>query len=180
MVVLYYSSIASFLPRIDDLFGEYVHLPRFAVFAVGSHADGLAVDQAGDDLGEFAFAHVAGIHELGVLRLAAEFVEQGFDHLSLPGELVLFLHQLEQGVHVFHVEAAERPGHRGDLVVDGARGDELSVGAAGLRLAPIRLRDEGKGDEGAELEEIAVEDAREIAHQGVVGAAEILLVFLPV
>jgi len=123
---------------------------------------------------------VAGVHQFGVFGAALEFAQEGFHGLAFARQLVLFVHQFEEGLHVFHVEGAEFPGLGEAVRVHGVGGEEGFIVSAGFGAVPIGGGDLGELDQDAELVPIAVVDAGEIAHQGVRAASEEAGVFLAV
>ena len=74
------------------------------------HADRLPLDEAGDALVEFAFAHVAHVHQAGVSCFSAVFAYQEVHQFAFSGEAVLFADDLQEGDGIGEVEVAEVEG----------------------------------------------------------------------
>ena len=110
---------------------------------------------------------------------AIVFVDEDFHQFSFPGELVLFADDFQEGDGVGEVEPAEVEALGGGFLRDAEASEESLAGASFDGLSQF-LPPFHQGEDGAELVEVAVVDAGEVAHQFVVVFGEPGPVLLPI
>ena len=116
---------------------------------------------------ELPLLHVAHIHQVGMAGFTAVFVDEDLHDLAFSGQLILFTHDLQEGDGVGEVEIAEVEALGGGFLGD-ADAFEEAFAAATLDGLTKFLPQFAEGEDGAELVEVAVVDAGEVAHEVVV------------